>query len=74
MGNKTDWAKIIAIVLAVLFLLMWILGIGYSVEGICETQLKDLHYKWQQTHNTVLNCYENDLSTCNYLVPTLGDN
>lgn len=31
-----------------------------------------LHSNWQNAYNTLSNCYENSLETCNTVVPTWG--
>lgn len=77
MKNKRDWVKIIAMILAILFFLLYVgteWGARFIIEEqqkICKDELTTLHNNWLQTKTTILNCYENNLATCNYNEPNL---
>lgn len=72
-AKKRDWVKIIAIILAILFLITTILSnIGGNILITeCQNNLNDLHYKWQQAYTTAMNCYENNLPSCRVNIPNL---
>ncbi len=104
MDKKRDWVKIIAIVLAILFFIFWIIT-GFNSETqeqtnqdisiicnqainntalICKqsidnndmlwyTNYKSLHFQWQNTFNTLLNCYKNNIPSCDYSLPQINE-
>lgn len=71
MTKKTDWVKIIAIVLAIYFFVLWAINsFAFEVLEIrCQDEMQDLHYQWENTRMTLVNCYENNLETCKYSIP-----
>ncbi len=74
MTKKTDWVKRVSIVLAVLFFIMWMLNVfsnitEQSVLKECQDSRMQLHKDWQSAYNTLNNCFQNDLSSCNAMIP-----
>lgn len=79
MARKTDWVKIIAIILAILFFIFWRTSVYISDSYFyeCEEQSEEweeaynqLYSDWQDAYTTLNNCYQNGLSVCNVNVPT----
>ncbi len=76
MTKRKDWVKRIAIILAIVFFIMWVVNILNNFTEIqtfdkCETNIKELHTQWQYAYNTLNNCYENNMPSCTVNIPTL---
>ena len=92
MSEKRDLVKIIAIILAILFFILWIIS-AYQTSfvtqtnqdvsevckvslqntvTICQSQLNNLQNQWLASFDTLLNCYKNSVSECQYRIPTLN--
>lgn len=76
--KKSDWIKWVAIILAILFFIMWILNIAsnsYEIQQMkdYENKIKDLHNKWTYAYNTLNNCYKNNMPSCEVDIPYLRD-
>ena len=69
MTKQTDWIKIIAIILAILFFMLWVINVSKNIG--CEDTINELHSQWQYAYNTLNNCYKNSIPSCTVDIPIL---
>ncbi len=88
MQQKMDWVKTIAIALAVLFFILWIINVGNNAQEVnvnscnaeiiqlhnsCNAEIRQVFNSWQYAYNTLHNCYTNSMPSCDINVPILNE-